>query len=468
MEFSESSESSSMQWGSTSKRKKYLSIAIVIAVLAILVSVAIAVPIALNSSSDETPTVTPDDHLEHAKQIMRRVPLVDGHNDLPGQMRRRWKNQLSDVNLWDDLPTHTDIRRLRDGIVGGQFWSVYIPCDTQYVDAVRQTLDQIDVTIRYIKQYSGVFELVTTGQGILDAHADGKIASLIGMEGGHHIDSSFANLRAMHALGARYMTITHNCNTPWADNNLVEDDLEFGGLSEWGKDLIREMNRLSMLVDISHVAHQTMHAVLDIAQSPVIFSHSGARELCGHTRNVPDDVLLRLVDNGGIVMVVFYTLFVCCPPMETPAEECGITHVADHIDYIVSICGYDCVGLGADYDGVDLLPIGLEDVSTYPYLIEELVKRGWSDENIEKLIGLNLVRVMEQSELVAQNMVGVLAYADWIPRDDSEAEANNPCRTDDEDWPSYPDTPSPFGDDTHEMKIGEDVKITQDKKSTCE
>ncbi|XP_077989922.1 dipeptidase 1-like [Glandiceps talaboti] len=417
----------------TSKRKRNAAIALGIAVFAVVVAVAIAVPIALSNSTEEIPTEVPEDNLEHAKQIMKRVPLVDGHNDLPIQLRTRWHNQLSDVNLWDDLPTHTDIPRLREGHVGGQFWSVYIPCNSQYKDSVRQTLDQIDITRRYIEQYNNVFELVTTAQGILDAHADGKIASLIGMEGGHHIDSSFANLRMTYVLGARYMTITHSCNTPWADNSNANENPEFDGLSEWGKDIIREMNRIGMLVDLSHVSDATMHDALDVTQAPVIFSHSASRTLCEHSRNVPDDVLLRLKDNGGIVMVVFFCSYVCT----SQGIRCTVQDVADHIEYIASVCGYDCVGIGSDYDGVFLLPVDLEDVSKYPNLVAEMIKRGWSDENIEKLIGLNLVRVLGQTERVRDNMKGVLPYEDFIPRDDSVDEYNNTCRTHSNGWPSY-------------------------------
>ncbi|XP_070534022.1 dipeptidase 1-like [Ptychodera flava] len=451
------------EYSNKSKWRRNAVIGLSVAVFAMVLAVAIALPLTLNSndSSPAEPTTTepPADPLERARYIMKRVPLVDGHNDLPGQIRRRWLNQLSEVNLWDDLPTHTDIPRLREGLVGGQFWSVYIPCDTQYKDAVRQTIQQIDVTIRFVKQYSGVFELVTTAQGILDAHANGKIASLIGMEGGHHIDSSYGNLRAMYALGARYMTITHNCNTPWADYFGMEDEesFEFNGLSEWGEDLIREMNRIGMFVDLSHVASITMHAALNVTQAPVIFSHSGARALCDHKRNVPDDVLERLVDNGGVVMVVFFTTFVC---PEERVDDCGIGDVADHIEYIVNICGYGCVGIGADYDGVELLPKGLEDVSTYPALIAELVTRGWSDENLEKLIGLNLVRAMEKLEEVRDSMAGVLEYEEFISRYDSEPETNNPCRTPTDEWPSYREDVIVFEDIVQEMK--------QDKYANCE
>ncbi|XP_077989921.1 dipeptidase 1-like [Glandiceps talaboti] len=434
---------------STGRKLQKGSIILGIAIFAGVVAIAVALPIALTNNSTAprpTPESSPDtdpttkavkDSLEHAKEILRKVPLIDGHNDLPGAVRGRWRSQLSDFNLWDNLKLvglHTDIPRLKEGLLGGQFWSVYIPCSTQYKDAVRQTLDQIDVARRFIEQYSGVFQLVTTSQGILDAFNDGKIASLIGMEGGHHIDSSLAALRMTYLLGARYMTITHSCNTPWADQSGAVTP-EHGGLTEWGKDVIREMNRIGMLVDISHVSVDTMNDVLDVAQAPVIFSHSGARALCDHTRNVPDEVLTRLKDNGGIVMVVFYPSYICCATMTD--HTCKITDVADHIEHIVSKCGHGCVGIGSDYDGIPELPEGLEDVSTYPALVKEMIDRGWSDENIEKLIGLNLIRVLAEAEQVRDNMEGVLPYEDWIPRGDSVEEYNNTCRTHYSGWASY-------------------------------
>ncbi|XP_002738425.1 dipeptidase 1-like [Saccoglossus kowalevskii] len=424
-----------------SKRtRKIIVVAFGVGIAAAVIAIAIAVPLASNSGSDDK-TDTGTDTLEHAKDIMRRVPLVDGHNDLPLAIRYEWKNQLANVDLNSDLSSyglHTDIPRLREGLVGGQFWSVYVPCDSQYNDAVRQTLDQIDLVKRYVKQYSDTFAYVTTAQGIVDAFVAGKIGSLIGMEGGHSVDSTYSNLRMMYDVGARYMTLTHSCNTPWADNSgRSEDDLEFGGLSDWGKDLIREMNRLGMLVDLSHVSVSTMNDALDVSQSPVIFSHSAARTLCDNTRNVPDEVLERLVENGGIVMMVFYPGFINCEPNKQ--EVCDIPQVADHIEHIASVCGYGCVGIGSDYDGISVTPVGLEDVSKYPYLIEEMVIRNWTDENIEKLIGRNLIRVMQEVERVRDTMSDTFPYEEWIERNDSKAEFNNECRTHEEDgWASYP------------------------------
>ncbi|XP_078614762.1 dipeptidase 1-like isoform X1 [Branchiostoma floridae x Branchiostoma japonicum] len=375
-------------------------------------------------------------HLDRAHRLMAEVPLVDGHNDWPWVIYQNVKNRLSQVNLAQDLRplfkawlnvSHTDIPRLREGKVGAQFWVAFPHCDSQYKDAVRWTLAQIDVIKRFVEKYPDVFQLVTTSEGIWDAFRAGKIGSLIAVEGGHGLGSSLASLRMFYDLGARYLTLTQACNTPWADSSLEtgKANPEHNGLTDFGKLVVQEVNRLGMMVDLSHVSFKTMHDALDVTQAPVIFSHSSAYALCNHTRNVPDDVLERMKDNKGVVMVNFYNPYVNCGPNKTPVTN--ISHVADHCDYIRRVAGEDYVGIGADYDGVNEVPVGLEDVSKYPNLIEELIVRGWTDDQIKKLLGLNIMRVMDKAAEVGRMLRETMEpLDDIIPEQDV---ANQACRT---------------------------------------
>ncbi|XP_078696301.1 dipeptidase 1-like isoform X2 [Branchiostoma floridae x Branchiostoma belcheri] len=402
-------------------RSKFVAGGVMALVVVAVIAVAIAVPLALQRR---------DATADRARRLMEEVPLVDGHNDWPWQLAKNFGNRLSQVNLGNDLRSeytnsHTDIPRLRQGLVGAQFWAAYTPCNSQYQDTVTWTLRQIDVIERFTTKYPDTFQWVTTAQGIQDAFDAGKIGCMVGVEGGHSIDSSLAALRMLYNLGTRYMTITHSCNTPWADNWLetLNPTPEHNGLTDFGKLVIQEMNRLGMLVDLSHVSFKTMHDALDVTRAPVIFSHSSAYAICNHTRNVPDDVLRRLRDTGGVVMVNFYNDYINCGPNKT--ENTTIAQVADHCDYIRDVAGEDHVGLGADYDGVTRVPQGLEDVSTYPALIEELLNRGWTDDQIKKFLGLNLINVFKRAEEVSASMT-MDPLDDLIP---TAAIANETCRT---------------------------------------
>lgn len=365
-----------------------------------------------------------------ASKLHKSVPLIDGHNDLPWQYREKVKRKFSELDVSKPQPQlMTDIARLRAGGVGGQFWSVYVPVDFEGADAVPATLEQIDVVYELVRLYPETFEVALTADDVERVFASGKIASMIGMEGGHSIDGSLATLRMFYRLGARYMTLTHSRNTPWADS--ATDEPLLGGLSEFGREVVREMNWLGMLVDLSHVSPATMHDALDTAVAPVIFSHSSARALCDHPRNVPDDVLKRLPANGGVVMVTFVPSFVS-PQVKAhderrdeerkrlrglpgatdesvsetlrtwdrsnPAPRATLAQVADHIDHIRKVAGIDHLGLGSDFDGITSVPEGLEDVSKFPDLTRELLRRGYSDEDIQKILGRNLLRVMRSVE----------------------------------------------------------------------
>ncbi|KAL9976697.1 hypothetical protein ACROYT_G014024 [Oculina patagonica] len=376
-------------------------------VVVVVLVVAIAVPCALllgKKDEDETPK----SYAQRAEQILQETPLVDGHNDIPWQLRKNYMNRLENVTLDKDNPEfHTDIPRLRKGGVGAQFWSAYVSCRNQYKNSVRLFLEQMDVVMRMVEKYPKDFTFVTTAQGIKDAHKDGKIASLIGIEGGHAIDSSLDALRMMYELGGRYMTLTHSCHTPWIDSCTPKIP-EHNGMTEFGKLVIKEMNRLGMFIDMSHISHKAMHDVLDVTKAPVIFSHSSAYALCKHPRNVPNDVLKRLPQNGGVVMVNFYNDYLTCNKTAT------LSDVADHIDHIKKIAGIDHVGLGGDYDGVPRVPEGLEDVSTYPKLIEELLRRGYSDEEANKVVGGNLITAMEKMEKVAADQKNIQPIDNYI------------------------------------------------------
>uniref|UniRef100_A0A673MQ25 Dipeptidase n=1 Tax=Sinocyclocheilus rhinocerous TaxID=307959 RepID=A0A673MQ25_9TELE len=364
-----------------------------------------------------------DDLKEQALKLMADTPLIDGHNDLPWQMRSLFNNQLNTVDLYKLNSTHTNIPKIKEGHLSAQFWAAYVPCDTQYKDAVRQTLEQIDVIHRMCHKYPEVFKFAASSQDILDAFEQNKTASLIGVEGGHSIDSSLGTLRTMYQLGVRYLTITHSCNTPWADNWLVDTGSEpeaHGGLSDFGKQVIREMNRIGMLIDLSHVSEKVMNQVLDISEAPVIFSHSSAYSICNHKRNVPDDVLMRVIKKKGIVMVNFYNDYVTCQ------KTANISDVADHFDHIKKVAGSSIIGFGGDYDGVPRVPDGLEDVSKYPNLVAELLRRKWSDEEIRDALGRNLLRVFREVEEVRDRLNGTKPDDIPIPL----KEVQNPCRTD--------------------------------------
>lgn len=329
---------------------------------------------------------------------MATTPVIDGHNDLPWRLLTKFNNQLREkgANLSTLAGTHTNIPKLRAGFVGGQFWSAYTPCDTQNKDAVRRTLEQIDVIRRMCQMYPETFLCVTSSQGIRQAFREGKVASLIGVEGGHSIDSSLGVLRALYHLGMRYLTLTHSCNTPWADNWLVdtgEDDAQNGGLSEdFGESVVRELNRLGVIIDLAHVSLATMRAALNQSRAPVIFSHSSAFALCPHRRNVPDDVLQLVKRTGSLVMVNFYNDYVSCK------TQANLSQVADHLDHIKKVAGAGAVGFGGDYDGVSRLPTGLEDVSKYPHLVAELLRRQWTEEEVKGALANNLLRVFEAVE----------------------------------------------------------------------
>jgi membrane dipeptidase len=353
--------------------------------------------------------------------------LIDGHNDLPWQLRERG----DDLDLRAGTPgvTHTDLPRLRAGGVGGQFWSVYVPSDDPA--PVETVLQQIDRARRLIRKYPDTLAFATSASEVQNATRDGKIASLLGAEGGHCIDSDPAILRCLYELGVRYMTLTHNSNVPWADS--ATDEPALGGLSDLGREIVAEMQRIGMLVDLSHVAPGTMRDTLDVAQAPVIFSHSSARAICDNPRNVPDDVLERLAANGGVCMVTFVPAFVsqeCAdwqaglkeltaskgldprsfPDMAAveaewiavhPASRATLSQVADHIEHVRSVAGIEHVGIGGDFDGTSQVTVGLEDVSTYPALFGALGARGWSQSDLKALAGGNLLRVLRAAESYA-------------------------------------------------------------------
>jgi|CXWL01.1.fsa_nt_gi membrane dipeptidase len=394
--------------------------------LPLLVACALAVPLAHAESADPA--------LEHARQLLQKSILVDGHNDLPWAIRAA-KDAPGNVEAYDlngKVAGDTDIARLRQGGVGAQFWSVYTPGEEPEHQARRQ-LEQIDIATRFIRRYPDAFVAAGTAADIRAAHKAHKIASMLGIEGGHAIENSLGALRTYYALGVRYMTLTHNVHTDWADSAAFPPT--HGGLTVFGVEVVHEMNRLGMLVDLSHVADATMDDALRVSKAPVIFSHSSARALCDVPRNVPDEILERLSANGGVVMVTFVAGFIdpAVAALEQPltaefkrrtvgmpVAEADKLHdelfatlkypttpiglVADHIDHIRKIAGVEHVGIGGDFDGNTHWPEGLSDVSMYPNLFAELIRRGWSDQDLELLAGGNLLRVMETAEAVARSM----------------------------------------------------------------
>ena len=380
------------------------------------------------------PAFAGDAALSHAQALLERVPLVDGHNDLPWTIREDATHPM-DVDHYDlrrRTPHETDLARLKQGKLSAQFWSVYVPGELKSGWAVAQ-LEQIDLARRMIAKYPESLVLATRSSDIAKAKREGKIASFIGMEGGHVIENSLGALRAYYDLGARYMTLTHNSTLDWVDAAMGER--KHGGLTPFGKEVVREMNRLGMLVDLSHVSTEVMQQALDTSAAPVIFSHSSARALDEHPRNVPDDVLKRLPANGGVVMVTFVPAFVSpqvaawgkglgdaaaaagakpdSPEFKAvreayiakagPQPKATLSMVADHIEHVARVAGKDHVGIAGDYYG-SINPEGLEDVSTYPALFAELVRRGWSDKDLAKLAGGNLVRAFAGAEQVAARL----------------------------------------------------------------
>jgi membrane dipeptidase len=369
------------------------------------------------------------------RQILLETPLIDGHNDLPWQFRKLSKDGVDGIELARDTthlnpPVATDLKRLKAGGVGGQFWAVYVPASMSGAEAVVALLEQLDCVHRFVARYPDSLELALTADDVVRIHGQGKIASLIGLEGGHCIDNSLAVLRMSHALGARYMTLTHVKNNDWADAGT--DKPLHHGLTTFGRQVVREMNRLGMMVDLSHVSDDTMRATLEISRAPVICSHSGARALCSHTRNVPDDLLKGIAASGGIVMAAFLPAYLTeAERLDDKAQNLEMARltelhgddparinkafaewrkanpapvkttlqdVANHIDHIREVAGIDHVGIGSDFDGFKNPPTGLEDVSCFPALLTELQRRGYSESDLKKVAGENILRVMRAVE----------------------------------------------------------------------
>ena len=391
-----------------------------------------------------------DPYAARVARILKDVPLIDGHNDWAEVLRERegegrWMIDLTQGLDRKPMPYNTDIARLRQGLVGGQFWSAWVSANLPPLEQVKQTIEEIDLIRDIVARYPQTFELATSAAEVRRIHKAGRIASMIGVEGGNQIDNSFSVLRAYRALGAGYLTLTHSRTIEWADS--ATDDPKHGGLTPFGEAVVHELNRLGMLVDLSHVNEETMKDALRVSKAPVIFSHSGARFVDDHPRNVSDEVLKLVAANGGVVMVNFSRSYVSDAYRRWAADEAAektrlnappfgglyigqpdkaaaalaewrrthsapkvtLADVADHIDHIAKVAGIDHVGIGSDYDGVDnSLPEGLDSVATYPALLAEMLRRGWSDADVAKLVGGNVLRVMEQAEKVAATMKGEL------------------------------------------------------------
>ncbi|MEO6312626.1 MAG: dipeptidase [Sphingomicrobium sp.] len=371
-------------------------------------------------------------------RILRKTPLIDGHNDLADAMRGFHGGRIETPagTIHDrDPPLMTDVARLRAGRVGAQFWSVYIAGTLTGDEALRHTIEQIDMVKRIVAAHPRDLQFAATADDIVRIHRSGKVASLLGMEGGRQIGGSFAALRQFYSLGVRYMTLTHNQTTEWADS--ATDQPKHGGLSEFGEQVVREMNRLGMMVDLSHVSPDTMRDAIRVSRAPVIFSHSNAYALSPHARNVPEDVLRLVVANGGIVMATFYTSFVSPKALDWAREQVAeqarlkavypfsseqaaraladweqshprphvsVAELTDHIEHIVQVAGHDHVGIGGDLDGIKYAVDGLDTPAGYPLIFAELIRRGWSDGDLAKLAGGNMLRVMRQTERVAASM----------------------------------------------------------------
>ncbi|PRY63641.1 membrane dipeptidase [Knoellia remsis] len=367
--------------------------------------------------------------------LLATHPVWDGHNDLPWAAREQVRYDLDRLDIAAAVAsTHTDIPRLRAGGVGAQFWSVYVDAKLAGEAAVTATLEQVDFVHVMTHRYAGQLALATSVAEVLAARETGRIASLMGAEGGHSIDSSLGTLRMLYALGVRYLTLTHNDNVPWADS--ATDEPALGGLSPFGREVVREMNRIGMAADLSHVSADTMRDALDATSAPVMFSHSSARAVCDHPRNVPDDVLAQLPANGGLCMVTFVPKFISPTVREWdleaadaaaaegidsadytanrdflatyredhPEPAATIDDVVAHVEHVREVAGIDHIGLGGDYDGVTLLPDGLEDVAGYPRLLETLAERGWSDDDLGRLTWSNALRVLGGIEDVARDL----------------------------------------------------------------
>lgn len=378
-------------------------------------------------------------HLDHARTLLAEHPVVDGHNDLPWALREQVAYDVDRRDIAADTSAHlhTDIPRLRAGGVGAQFWSVYVRTDLTGDAAVSATLEQIDVVRQLADRYPGDLRLAVTADEVEAARAEGRIASLMGAEGGHSIANSLATLRALRELGVRYMTLTHNDTIDWADS--ATDEPRHDGLSRFGEEVVREMNRCGMLVDLSHVAASTMRDALRVTEAPVVFSHSSARAVCDHPRNIPDDVLELLPRNGGVAMATFVPKFVLPEAVAwtrgaddnmrahglhaldgtaegqkvqrayeeaNPRPVATAATVADHLDHMREAAGIDHIGIGGDFDGTPFTPSDLNDVAGYPNLIAELLHRGWSDADLAKLTWHNAVRVLRDAESVATDLRG--------------------------------------------------------------
>jgi membrane dipeptidase len=396
----------------------------------------LAALIALSASSMSAQATDKD--LARARQILSSTPLIDGHNDLAWAIRED-STAPRDVAAYDlrkRTKGHTDLERLKKGMIGGQFWSIYVPGEVKDSGYARIQMEQFDIARRFIAMYPDNLRLALNADEISNAIQKKRIASMLGMEGGHVIENSLGTLRSYYALGARYMTLTHNVTTDWADAAL--DSAKHGGLTEFGKEVVREMNRLGMLVDLSHVSPGTMSDALDVSEAPVIFSHSASRAIVDHPRNVPDSILKRLDKNDGIVMVTFVPSFISQEYANYehsfeeaqrearqrlgtsdraalrreadawraahPAPVVTISQVADHLDHIKQVAGAGHIGIGGDFDGITATVKGLEDVSTYPALFAELAHRGWTDDEMRRLAGLNILRVFEEAEEVATRL----------------------------------------------------------------
>ena len=391
--------------------------------------------LALLMTSGATAAAQNDPALERARKVLRSVPLIDGHNDLPWEIRMS-ETAPMDVAAYDlrgRTRGHTDLERLKAGQVGAQFWSIYVPGEVKDSGYARIQLEQFDIARRMIARYPDRLAPALTAADIEREFKRGRVASLLGMEGGHVIENSLGALRVYYDLGARYLTLTHNVTLDWAD--AAADSARHGGLTEFGREVVREMNRLGMLVDLSHVSPGTMSDALDVAAAPEIFSHSSARALTNHTRNVPDSILRRLPKNGGAVMVTFVPAFVSQEVADWeaaagaegkrleavgdsvererlvnewraahPRPDATLAQVADHIEHVRKVAGVDHVAIGSDFDGITETPVGLGDVSTFPQLFAELIRRGWSDGDLRKLAGNNLLRVLRAAESTAARL----------------------------------------------------------------
>jgi len=403
------------------------------------------------ASAAQAQTVVDPKIKARVEKVLAKTPLIDGHNDLPGEIRGRVGGDVAALDLRADtsklagsrpgqIGLMTDIPRLKAGHVGGQFWSVFIAPSFDGPIAVQMTLEQIDIVKGMAARYPDVFEMAYTADDVIRIHKAGKVASLIGIEGGHQINDSLPALRQMYAAGARYMTLAHAIPTRWSDSATANPI--HNGLTPFGKAVVAEMNRMGMLVDLSHVSEKTMKDALAVSKAPVIFSHSGAKAVADHARNVSDEVLLMVKQNRGVVMVNFATTYVSearnrwaadrsaeqarynAPPFgglyigqpekaaaalaewdkTHPGPPATLSQVADHVEHIAKVCGVDCVGIGSDFDGIGDTPVGLEGVDKFPDLLAELARRGWSDEDLGKVAGGNVLRVLREAEVVARQL----------------------------------------------------------------